>query len=234
VTKEEFETVQENIKIRNDGCRIERGSHKYQGSYVTRGKIFCPVCNYPLKRSGWYIKGKRVPAFLCTGHHKNKQACTMKAVTAATFENAFVDVMKKLSFAKDAILVPYYSALTSGYTRKTGPLSAEEKRIAEEKAKLTALMERHYINPTQYRTQMLKLEIEERSLRREEKKPSKEKDIAGETKNLMVYLEETRIPDVFDEETFKLFVSKVTLSRTEATFYMKCGLTLKEDIVWQD
>ena len=186
-----------------------------------------------MKRVSQLHDGKRTDVLGCKAHLQKKDLCPEENIRLGLFEDAFVTLLKKLQFVKEAMLVPYYTALSSRTVSVEKVGEEDLAGIAEKKEKLLELQAKHYINASQYRIQLSKLEAEEELLKKQngrEPTKSEEWNTLSETKKLLVWLERNTVKDEFDGEAFTSFVDKVTLSKKEAVFHMKCGLELKEEL----
>lgn len=222
-TKEEFELVQKSIELRKQKCRIESGTSKYLIRYPTTGKVFCARCGKQMRHSKSNHSGGYKATFLCNTHIRDNADCPMKPVFAEELEFAFVDLMKKLEFSRSAVLAPYFTSLL----KKSGGRSRNTpEEIKAQREKLSKLLERQYINATQYRLEMQKLDAEEKSLSL--MVPESNGDELSETRALLAWFGTNNAPETFDGTLFTTFVDRVILSREEAVFHMKCGLDLKE------
>ena len=153
---------------------------------------------------------------------------------------AFVTMMNKLVFGQQMVLRPLLQSLR-GLNDKERLLRIEELETAieknmEQRQVLTNLMASGYLEPALFNKESNALAAETDALRQE--KDGLMHSINGdmvkveELQRLIKFVSKEAMLTEFDDEVFLSFVERVTVwTRTEVSFELKCGLSLRERLV---
>ena len=210
---------------------------KCQNRYAFTGKIICGECGSSFKRRTHYCTGSRYAAWACTTHIEDKTRCSIKYIRDDRVKLAFVTMMNKLIFAHRRILRPYVAAL------QDSPVDSPMKRIhelqtqlAENKEKrdnLLRLASQEIIDQVIYNRENNVLMSEYTQYRHEMESLtsniSSSVGMLASANDLLHFTEKIVMLDDFDAELFDRYVDRIiVISREEASFELKCGLSLHE------
>lgn len=161
----------------------------------------------------------------------------MKYIRDDELKMAFVTMINKLVFGRRIVLRPYVEAMKS--TSKDSSLRRIQEiqglllENAEQREILTKLMSQGYIDQVLYNEENNALLLQADQYRTEI--TTLNKSLAGDTTlvnaalDLLRFTDKGVMLDAFDDELFEKTVAHIRiLSRREAAFELKCGLTLKE------
>ena len=237
VSHEDAEAARAMISQHAKEKGLQTRTGKYHNRYAFTGKIICGECGSTFKRRIHYCSGSQYTAWVCTTHLEDKTRCPMKYIRDDELKLAFVTMMNKLVFAHRRILKPYIGAL------QDSPADSPMKRIqelqtlltenTEKRETLSRLAARGIIDQVIYNRENNALLSEARQRKREME------NLAGGISNsvgtlaaaneLLHFAGKGVMLDAFDEELFNRHVERIIIvSRQEADFELKCGLSLHE------
>ena len=232
VSKETFETAKNLLDFNRKEKNIETGSRKCLKRYAFSGKVFCGQCGGKWKRQA----RNGIPCYVCENHIKDMLVCATKSVHEDAIQAAFLTMMNKLTFARKEIL--YLISKRGGkdadavYDRINELQDALEK-ILVRKDSVQTFFTRGLLDPGIYQEEIDAIQEEERQITSEKerlsKKISKDHDKAAAISKLLGFTAKGYMVTEFDPDLFTEHVEKIVIiSRTEAEFHLKCGLTLRE------
>lgn len=237
ISQEDFDAVGELLEQRAH----EKGSNKVKGRnhrrYPFSGKLICGECGGRFKRHINTTGSQCYPVWVCVRHLKDLDSCSMKSVRESDLEYAFMTMMNKLIFAKEEVLHALLDRVR-GETYKNNLQRIEEidrklKKNAEYARTLTTIMSRGYIEPALFKKESNGLSAEADMLA--EEKDRLIRAVTGnvqktdELGSLVKYADKAEPAGSFDGDLVARFLDHATIhSRTEVTFHLKCGLSLKE------
>ena len=214
---------------------IEVGSHKYQQHYLFSGKITCGYCGTVFKRQ---TRPHKI-CWACQQHLKSAQQCPVKAVSEKSLEAAFCNMINKLVYSEKFLLRPLLEGLKEeANANSDGQLISLTKQIKtnDHKAEtLTELMHASLLDKAIYVNQTAKLEQDTYQCREKIKQLNGQNtDSANnfeDVRALLRWCQQGQMLTEFDGTLFQEFVRQVVVnSSNEATFNLKCGLSLPEKL----
>jgi DNA invertase Pin-like site-specific DNA recombinase len=235
INHENFNRVQVLLKEAAKKRHIETGSHKYQQHYLFSGKIICGQCGTIFKRQ---TRPHKI-YWACQQHLRSAQQCPTKAVSEASLKAAFCNMMNKLVYSRKFLLQPLLEDLKEeANINSDGQLISLTKQIKtnDHKAEtLTELMHAGLLDKAIYVNQTAKLEQDTYRCREEIKQLNgKNTDSANnfeDVRALLRWCQQGQMLTEFDGTLFQEFVRQVVVnSSNEATFNLKCGLSLPEKL----
>lgn len=207
--------------------------------YPFSGKIICGQCGSKFKRRT-HTNGKPYIAWCCATHITDKQKCSMKFITDAAIEYAFVTMMNKLIFGHKTVLRPLLLALR-GLNSEESLISIQDldKKLEENMEQQNVLVNRMtkgYLDCPVYKKSNNNLLQEAERLKRQKDSINRllqnGNQHLSDVSELLQYATKASMLTRLEEDVFTRFVERVVVySRTEIWFELKCGLTLKERLV---
>lgn len=239
VSREEFERVQDLIKIRAIAKGNGESTKKYQNRYSLSGKIKCGECGSTFKRRHHYNGKDKYIAWTCSEHLKDINKCSMKFIRDKDVKLAFVTLINKLIFGKDRILMPLLETLkrvdSKEEVAKINKIEESLEKLKEREEVLNKLMTSGVLEASIYTKEAMGITSEEKDLLKE--KEISKKAIHGndeeirELEKLIGILSKTDMLKSFDDDLFKEIVDKIVITTRETfDFYLKCGLVLREEV----
>ena len=171
---------------------------------------------------------------------EDKERCSQKYITDDALKQAFVTMMNKLVFGQQMVLRPLLQSQRE-LNDQSPLLKIEELETAieknrEQKQVLTNLMASGYLEPALFNKESNELVAEAETLRQE--KEGLMRSVNGEMvkveelQQLLRFTSKGTMLTEFDDAIFLSFVERITvMSRKEAAFELKCGLSLRERLV---
>lgn len=236
ISHDTFEKANDVIRRNAKEKGIESGTKKYLARYPFSGKIICNECGHTFKR----VKRESSYSYSCTGHLKNKNDCMMKPIKEEVIKTAFCNMLNKLIFSRDKLLVPCFLSLknqdSEGRALRLGELEEKIEDNIEKMQRVERLFYKGYIDNHVYDDEISHLKKEE--MRLEKERVALDKIVTSKSNNLIALadiVEYTKHADflkIFDGELFNRFVEKIIVySVNEIGFKMKFGSIFKEAVV---
>jgi len=234
VSVETFQAA--NLAVRNNAK--EKGivnSGKYAKRYALSGKIYCGECGGKCKRK---IIGGEV-WYGCETHIKDKKKCKQLPVRADMVEAAFVNMMNKLIYGRETVLLPMAGRLLGGGSREIleqlSELNAELDRISERRAAADRFFAKGLLDAVVYREELDALARKEKEVHAArsavEGDPDLDSDRQRALNELHLYTAGAKMLTAFSDDVFTKHVDRIIIySRKEAGFAMKCGPVFRERI----
>lgn len=237
ISHEDFDKVTSLIAQRRAEKNIAKDSNKYQRRYCFSGKIVCGECGNTMRRRINSNGKNKYPAWLCNTHLNDSHACSMLFIKNELIEQAFVTMLNKLIFAKNAMLRPLLQEI-KGCQNDDGiaeirQLEQTIMQINEQRDTLQRLMAQGYLDQVLFTKQKNDLLAQSENCRARietlRKTSGKSSQLLTELNRLIHFAEHSEPLTEFDEGLFTQFVDRVIIySRQELAFELKCGLLLKE------
>lgn len=240
ISKEIFSKTQKLIKQR----RLDRGKAPKEKAYLNRyalsGKIVCGECGSTFKRRTNYSAGRSYIAWSCRGHIKDKNSCSMLFLRDGEIKATYATMMNKLAFSRKVILEPLYKAISQidekSDLERINDIDKRLEQLTEECNTLIGLMTKGFLEPVLFEKERNALKIEIKNLTTEKTNLvlsfTDGTSQADEVKALLDYVSKNAFIGEYTEEAFEKYVENIIVNtRDELTFKMKCGLTLKEEVV---
>ncbi|MDO5018818.1 MAG: recombinase family protein [Lagierella massiliensis] len=238
ISRDDFEKVQDLIKLR----ALEKGNgqntEKYQSRYVMSGKIKCGECSSTFKRRHHYLPNRKYIAWTCIKHLEDTQQCSMKYVRDEDIKLAFLTLVNKMIFGRKIILQPLLESLKKIDSReelnKLGQLEEELEKLTERKEILSKLVTSGILEASIYKKEANEIANQEKACMAEKEGRKKillgnEKDIE-ELEKLIDILPKAMVEE-FEDPLFADIIDYVlVVSRKTYDFYLKCGLVLREEV----
>ena len=212
-----------------------RNSGKYSVRYALSGKIFCGECGGKCKRKKiygdiWYG---------CETHARESKKCRQLPVRADMVEAAFVNMMNKLIYGRDAVLLPMSGRLLGGGDKeiidRLAEINTELDAVAERRQAADKFFAKGLLDAAVYREELDELARKEKELHTVragiEGDPNLDSDRQRALNELLRYTAKAELLTAFSDEVFTKHVDRVIIfSRKEVGFAMKCGPVFRERI----
>lgn len=241
ISREQFQTVQDMIAQHREDSGIDSEKHNYKKRYPFTSKLVCGECGSKLKRvilkertSGSYI------AWGCSGHISNIESCSMKAIPEESIKAAFATVTNKLIFSRRELLEPFVKAVQNGSNGDVAKRIVEINRKLEDISRKSQILNLLAADGLLESAALKKAQADLKNTRAELNSQKDALSARAQTNNkgvsegakLLKRIQGMKISEVFDEELFQEFVSKVHIySRQEYGFEFTCGLILREVVI---
>lgn len=225
-----------NLAVRNNAK--EKGvinSAKYAKRYALSGRIYCGGCGGKCKRK---IIGGEV-WYGCETHIRDKKKCGQLPVRADMIEAAFINMMNKLIYGRDKVLLPMSGRLLGGANKETldrlDELDAQLEAAAERRQAADRFYAKGLLDAAVYREELDALTLKEKELKAAraaiEGDPDLDFDRQRALNELLLYTACAEKLTAFSDDVFTRHVERIILySRKEAGFVMKCGPVFRERI----
>lgn len=214
---------------------VVRNSGKYSVRYALSGKIFCGKCGGKCKRKKiygdiWYG---------CETHARESKKCRQLPVRADMVEAAFVNMMNKLIYGRDAVLLPMSGRLLGGGDKeiidRLAEINTELDAVAERRQAADKFFAKGLLDAAVYREELDELARKEKELHTVrtgiEGDPNLDSDRQRALNELLRYTAKAELLTAFSDEVFTKHVDRVIIfSRKEVGFAMKCGPVFRERI----
>lgn len=232
ITKEIFDIASEERKRR----ALTRGidsDHKYSNRYPLSSKIRCSICGSNFKRCSSIRNGEKIISWSCQDHIRDKFSCSNKAIKEDEILMISERMIEKLTQFNNRIIKPLLEKIqnkksTDGQ-EKLEELGTRIKDYEKQIENLSRLFSTGILEPDVY--------IEEKTAINNmilELKKAYER-IADEYDNTTGRIEEVRKlhktlrkANLDFEAYIREFIDHIEVSGDCLTFYLKCGLELKE------
>ena len=210
-------------------------SRKYTKRYALSGKVFCGECGGKCKRKKIYGE----VWYGCDTHVKDKKRCRQLPVRADMVEAAFVNMMNKLIYGRDAVLLPMSGRLLGGgNTEVLGrleSLNTELAMVAERRQAADKFFAKGLLDAAVYREELDALAQKEKEINAArngiEGDPDLDFDRQLALNELLKYTAKAEQLTAFSDEVFTKHVDRIIIfSRKEVGFVMKCGPVFRERI----
>ena len=210
-------------------------SRKYTKRYALSGKVFCGECGGKCKRKKIYGE----VWYGCDTHVKDKKKCRQLPVRADMVEAAFVNMMNKLIYGRDTVLLPMSGRLLGGGNTEVldrlEELNAELETIAERRQAADRFFAKGLLDAAVYIEQLDVLAQKEKEIHSAragiEGDPDLDFDRQTALNELLKYTAGAERLTAFSDEVFTKHVDRVIFfSRKEVGFVMKCGPVFRERI----
>ena len=213
---------------------ITKGS-KYSKRYALSGKVFCGECGGKCKRKKIYGE----VWYGCDTHVKDKKKCRQLPIRADMVEAAFVNMMNKLIYGRDAVLLPMSGRLLGGGDKEVlgrlESLNTELAMVAERRQAADKFFAKGLLDAAVYREELDALAQKEKEINAAragiEGDPDLDFDRQLALNDLLKYTAKADQLTAFSDEVFTKHVDRVIIfSRKEVGFAMKCGPVFRERI----
>lgn len=214
---------------------VVRNSGKYSVRYALSGKIFCGECGGKCKRKKIYGDIR----YGCETHARESKKCRQLPVRADMIEAAFVNMMNKLIYGRDAVLLPMSGRLLGGGDKeiidRLAEINTELDAIAERRQAADKFFAKGLLDAAVYREELDELARKEKELHTVragiEGDPNLDSDRQRALNELLRYTAKAELLTAFSDEVFTKHVDRVIIfSRKEVGFAMKCGPVFRERI----
>ncbi|WP_409226848.1 recombinase family protein [Gudongella sp. SC589] len=238
VSREVFSKAQKLITQRAKSKTVNK--NVYQNRYVLSGKIICGECGSTFRRKTNYSAGRSYIAWSCIGHIEDKNSCSMLFLRDGELKATYATMLNKLAFSRKIILEPLYKAISQidekSDLERINAIDNRLEQLTEERNTLVGLMTKGFLEPALFRKERNVLDREINSLTTEKTNLvmafTDGTSQADEVKSLLDYVAEQDFIGEYTEEAFEKYVQNIIVNtRDELTFKMKCGLSLKEEVV---
>lgn len=242
ISRETFEKVRAMIeRKRAEEEGIDKS--KYQKRYAFSGKIICAECGSTMKRRIQYTGSRQYPTWICSKHLEDKDACSMRFITDEAVKAAFTTMINKLIFGSEIVLRPFHDAMNTNTfcvgIDQMDLLNQELRQNEKDKEILQEVFAKKCLEPELYNQESVRLAAEYEELKERKQRAiyilqngfSKE----SEVNTLYHFARKAEVQSEFSGDLFTKFVDyALVYSRELIGFQLKCGLLLKERMVWHD
>ena len=210
-------------------------SRKYTKRYALSGKVFCGECGGKCKRKKIYGE----VWYGCDTHVKDKKKCRQLPVRADMVEAAFVNMMNKLIYGRDAVLLPMSGRLLGGGNKEVlgrlESLNTELAMVTERRQAADKFFAKGLLDAAVYREELDALAQKEKEINAAragiEGDPDLDFDRQLALNELLKYTAKADRLTAFSDEVFTKHVDRVIIfSRKEVGFVMKCDPVFRERI----
>lgn len=202
-------------------------------TYTFTKKLYCKECGALLWRCGDTRKRNKYSYWLCSTHHKNAKACSLKRVMEDNVANSFTMMMNKLHYC-DVVVIAHRDVLRKAWREAQGErLKSLEAGLAENSInQLNLIAQRGRMDQALFHTEMDALQVQEVQTRAEIDIIMD--DQVAEAEKLLAVVQAWGPKKTFKPETFEMLVEKVVVvDREHFEFHFKCGLVLTEGVVYE-
>lgn len=239
VSREDFEKVQELMRLRAIAKGNGKNTKRYQNRYSLSGKIKCGECGLSFKRRHHYNGKDKYIAWTCSEHLIDINKCSIKFIKDKDIKLAFVTLVNKLIFGKDSILIPLLESIkridSKEEVEKIEKIEESLEKIKERKEVLNKLITSGVLDASIYTKESSEISSEESYLLKE--KERSKKAILGndeeirELEKLIGILDKSKMIDHFEGDFFEEIIDHIqVVNRETLDFHLKCGLVLREEV----
>ncbi len=234
IDKETFYAVKElfdfNVKTRS------HKKNKRMGEFT--GKIYCGDCGWKFKK----IYHSEVAYWVCCRNGREGLRCSTHPIKEEVIEKTFCSFYNRLKFNKSEILVHTLKSLEglksvlSNSDSKIKGIDSELLKLNSEKALYFKLLNGDSIDEVTYLSIADEIEGKISLLNTERKRIidiDKNESLLDELRKTVKYFEGA--PNTlleYNHTVFEAIIEKFYVEENAITFVMKCGLHLREVIVW--
>lgn len=235
VSKEVFEGANRILENNRKEKNINPDGNANLNRYALSGKIICDECGSKWKRS--HQNGRAF--YVCGKHVKDRTACSMKGILESSIHAAFMTMMNKLTFAREAVLYPLDEGLSvyggEDAIIRISEIQDDMERITLRKQQVTGFFSKGLLDPAIYQEEMDRLSADEKQLIKERdlrsNSISTDYDRTQALASLLKYTAKGNMVTEYDEELVEEHVDRIIVySREEIGFVMKCGPTFREKV----
>ena len=238
IDQKTFDAVQELMERTASFNKV--APDKYHTRYPFSGLLRCGNCGALLKHRFNGSGDAAYPVWLCNSHKENCDLCPLKAVRDEAVSSAFVNMMNKLIFAREEVLVALsYSInrqMDEKSVRRISKIEDELDDITETRKTLNILASNGYLEPAMFSKETTELAAKGDELKREKEHILKN---VGESisqtealKDILEYTKSAETSTDFNGDLVGRFIKDATIiSREEIKFHLKCGLNLTETMI---
>lgn len=240
ISKEVFSKAQKLISLRRKKRSKNIDTKVYQNRYALSGRIICEECGSTFKRRTNCSAGRSYIAWSCKGHIEDKNSCSMLFLRDGEIKATYATMMNKLAFSRKLILEPLYKALSQidekSDLKRISVIDKSLEQLTEERNTLIGLMTKGFLEPVLFKKERNVLDAEISSLTTEKTNLvtsfTDGTSQADEVKALLDYVSGKAFVGEYTEKAFEKYVENIIVNtRDELTFKLKCGLSLKEEVV---
>lgn len=237
ISLEDFEAAGKLVGQRAHEKGIKKKDPRYRKRYPFSGKLICGECGATLKRRINITGKQRYPVWVCKRHLEEISACGMKYIKESDLEYAFITMINKLVFARKEVLHPLADRVgeqaKKSNLRRIEYIGLKLEENEERARTLATIMSKGYIEPALFAKENTELTAESEALTAEREQLIKvvtgNDEKIKELQRLLEYVDNAKVRNDFDGNLVTAFLNSATIdSRTEITFHLKCGLSLKE------
>lgn len=235
ISREDFDAANAIIERNGREKGIRRGETKYLNRYAFSGKIVCGECGSTFKR----VMVNGTPCYSCSGHLKDKDSCSIKAIREDSVKAAFITMMNKLSFSRTKVLLPLAESMRGAGDKESlerlSEIISRLEEITKRRMQVAQFFSKGLIDPSVFAEESDALDLEEDRLTNEKKTLTcKVSGDRSQLESLELLLKDTAKRDsltAFDDDLFLRHVDRIIVyERTEVGFAMKCGPVFRERI----
>lgn len=239
VSREDFEKVQDLIKIRAIAKGNGEDTKRYQNRYSLSGKIKCGECGSTFRRRHHYNGKEKYIAWTCGEYLKDINKCSMKFIKDKDIKLAFVTLVNKLIFGKDCILKPLVESLKRVYSEeeveKINKIEERLENLNERKRVLNKLISSGVLDAIIYTKESSEISSEERNLLMEMERSKKaiigNDEEIRELEKLIGILGKSKMLDHFEGDLVEEIIAHIqVVNRETLDFHLRCGLVLREEV----
>lgn len=237
IDKSTFNKVQQMLKSRADkACRnVQKEVARHRFTKI----LYCGDCGRAFKPKG----PNDVHRWVCSATGTEGRSCKSTPIAEADIEKTFVNMYNRLKQNAETVLKKAYYQLSDAKKRITlgiDGISQIDKEIADlsnENSMYIKFYQQNMVDEITFREQtgVVGKRINELRVRRQKLLHEDDDEACIEQlKNCLEELQEmTDALLWFNEDIFNKLISKVIVaSKTELHFELKCGIKLKEPIIW--
>jgi site-specific DNA recombinase len=224
-----------------DDAQVDKS--KYQNRYPFSGKIICAECGRTMIRRFHYTGSRQYVSWDCKTHLEDKDSCSMRFITDEAVKSAFTTMINKLIFGSEIIVKPFHDAMLKSSicvdVEQLDRLNQKIKRNEKEQDILQEVFAKECLAPGMYNQENMRLIAEHEELEESKRRAVHilQNGFSGESEisKLYHFSRKAKIQHEFSDDLFTRFVDHALVySREMIGFQLKCGLLLKERMVWYD
>ena len=224
IPRDIYMLVQEEM-IRRSKIGSESGNrHVYSGKYALSSIVYCGHCGDIYRRTQWFLKGKNVPVWRCSGRMSRvKKDCPSRSILESDLHEAVVQAINRVIKEKDDFIPGLKAAVEKAI------VSNNAMRVAEIDEKLEEV-EKSLLEKTKEDCGAIMARINE--LRAEKQKLLLEDAANEDAKRKIIQTEEflekqkTKITE-YDENLVRKLIEKVTVYDEKLVFAFRSGLEVE-------
>ncbi|MBC9701185.1 MAG: recombinase zinc beta ribbon domain-containing protein [Leuconostoc sp.] len=236
INHHDFNQVQDRLKQVAQERHIESGNHQYQQHYLFTGKLICDYCGSAFKRQ---TRPNKI-CWACQKHLHSAKLCPVRAIPEEWIQNAFCNMMNKLTFSKKFLMLTLAQQLRDNFINDpAGKLSQFAKQIKENDDKaetLNKLLQTGLIDQSLHINQTAELEqstyqIQQR-IKQINNNHTDDANNLEDFREILRWCQQDQFLNAFDPALFQTYVQSIKiLNQHEISFQLKCRLSLIEHLV---